>query len=142
MSERIKRIADDPGIPVGAVNTFSFDIPLSIISAEDNLLVAISDQDAGAVGLTREGLAANMRKGCIAMEEYREERSLRTIISGILYTVVATVALALILLVLQRLYRKIDANPDSASRPHSLGSDSVFRTSASGSSQGRAVGSR
>ncbi len=110
MSERIKRIADDPGIPVSAVNTFSFEIPLSIISAENNLLIGISDQDAGAVGLTREGLAAKYaEKLRIAMEEYRKERSLRIIVSGILYTVVATVALILILVLLQRLYRKSDA---------------------------------
>ena len=110
MSERIKHIADDPGIPVSAVNTFSFEIPLSIISAENNLLIGISDQDAGAVGLTREGLAAKYaEKLRIAMEEYRKERSLRSIVSGILYTVVATVALILILVLLQRLYRKSDA---------------------------------
>ena len=58
MSERITRIADDPGFPISAVNTFSFDIPLSVISAENNLLAAFSAQDAGAVGLTREELAA------------------------------------------------------------------------------------
>ena len=62
------------------------------------------------MGLTREGLATKYaEKLRIAMEEYRKERSLRTILSGILYTVVATVALALILLLLQRLYRRIDA---------------------------------
>ena len=110
MSERITRIANDPGIPISAVNTVSFEIPLSIISAEDNLLAAFSAQDAGAVGLTREELAAKYaEKLRIAMEAYRKERSLRSIISGTLYTAVATVALALILVLLHRLHRRIDA---------------------------------
>jgi small-conductance mechanosensitive channel len=110
MSERITRIADDLRIPISAVDTFSFDIPISVISAENNVLAAFSDQDARAVGLTREELAAKYaEKLRIAMEAYRKERSLRNIISATLYTVVASVALALILLLLQRLYRKIDA---------------------------------
>ena len=110
MSERIKRIADDSGIPISAVNTVSSNIPLTIISAENNLLIAISDQDAGAVGLTREELAAKYaEKLRIAVDEYRKERSLRSIIVGALYTFVATVVLALILFLVQRLYRKIEA---------------------------------
>jgi small-conductance mechanosensitive channel len=110
MSERIKRIADDPGIPVTAVKTVSFDIPLTIISAENNLLAAFSDQDAGAVGLTKEEIAAKYaEKLRIAVEAYRKERSLRSILIGTLYTVIATVALALILILLQRLYGKINA---------------------------------
>ena len=109
MSERITRIADDPAIPVSAVKTVSFDRPLSIISAENNLLAAFSDQDAGAVGLTREELAAKYaEKLRIAVETYRKERSLKSILFGTLYTVVATVALVLILVLLQRLYRKIN----------------------------------
>jgi small-conductance mechanosensitive channel len=110
MSERIKRIADDPGIPISAVNAVSSDIPLSIISAENNLLIAISDQDAGAVGLTKEELAAKYaEKLRSAVEEYRKERSLRSIIVGALYTFVATVVFALILFLVQRLYLKIEA---------------------------------
>jgi len=110
MSERITRIADDPVIPISAVNTVSFDIPLSIISAENNLLAAFSDQDAAAVGLTREELAAKYaEKLRIAIKEYRKERSLRSILSGTLYAVLATVALALVLVLQQRLYRKVEA---------------------------------
>ena len=110
MSERIKRIADDLSVPISAVKTFSFDIPISVISARNILLAGFSAQDAGAVGLTREELAAKYaEKLRIAMETYRKERSLGSIISGTLYTVVATVALILILVLLQRLYRKINA---------------------------------
>ncbi len=110
MSERIKRIADDLSVPISAVKTFSFDIPISVISARNILLAGFSAQDAGAVGLTKEELAAKYaEKLRIAMEAYRKERSLGSIISGTLYTVVATVALILILVLLQRLYRKIDA---------------------------------
>jgi small-conductance mechanosensitive channel len=110
MSERITRIADDPGFPINTVNTFSFDIPISVISARNHLLAAFSAQDAGAVGLTREELAAKYAETLrIAIKDYRQERSLRSILFGILYTVVATVALALVLVLLQKLYRKIDA---------------------------------
>ncbi len=110
MSERIKRIADDLSVPISAVKTFSFDIPISVISARNILLAGFSAQDAGAVGLTREELAANYaEKLRIAMEVYRKERSLRSILSGTLYTIVATVALALVLVLLQRLNRKINA---------------------------------
>jgi small-conductance mechanosensitive channel len=123
MSERIKGIADDPSIPMSAVSTFSFDLPATVISAEHRLLAAFSDQDARAVGLTREELATKCaEKLRIVMKEYREERSLKTILFATLYTVIATIALVLVLVLLRKLHRKLGTAilPRLQNRIHSI----------------------
>ena len=50
MSERIKRIADDLSVPINAVKTFSFDIPISVISARNILLAAFPIRMQGPSG--------------------------------------------------------------------------------------------
>jgi small-conductance mechanosensitive channel len=109
ISERIKKIAEDPNIPINALTTSNFKLPITLVSAGDHLLFAIFDQDAQASGRTREQLATEyVEKLRTAMEKYREDRSRKTILYGALYTLLLTVAFIAILILLKRVQQKIN----------------------------------
>ena len=109
ISERIEKIADDPAIPVQDVTTSDFRQPITVVSAGDKLLFPIFDQDAQAAGRTREQLAKEYaEKLRTAVQKYRKDRSLKNILYGGLYTVLATAVLIAVLILLKKLGTKID----------------------------------
>src|SRR3974377_674871 len=80
-SERIKKVADNPGIPIKVVTTSNFEEPMTLVSAGEELLFPVFNEDALALGLTREQLAKDyVEKLRTAMEKYREDRSRETIL--------------------------------------------------------------
>jgi small-conductance mechanosensitive channel len=110
ISERIKAVADDTAIPVDSMRTSAFNVPLTQITAKDELLVALFDQDAKAEGVTRDQLAkVYVQELQSAIEHYRAERSTKGIIISVLYALLATLVLIALLYVLNRLYRLCDA---------------------------------
>jgi small-conductance mechanosensitive channel len=109
ISERIKKIAEAPDIPINALTTSNFELPVTLVSAEDKLLFPLFDQDAQAAGRTRDQLATEYaEKLRTAMEKYREDRSRKTILYGASYTLLMTVAFIAILILLKKLKQKID----------------------------------
>jgi len=109
ISERIKKIADDPDIPISALTTSNFEIPMTLVSVGDKLLFPIFDQDALTEGRTREQLAKEYaEKLRVVMEKYRKDRSRESILYGALYTLLMTVAFIAILILLKNLKQKID----------------------------------
>ena len=109
ISERIKKIADDPDIPISELTTSNFEIPMTLVSVGDKLLFPIFDQDALAEGRTREQLAKEYaEKLRVVMEKYRKDRSRESILYGALYTLLMTVAFIAILILLKNLKQKID----------------------------------
>ena len=109
ISERIKKIAEDPDIPINALTTSNFELPMTLVSAGDKLLFPLFDQDAQAAGRTREQLAKEYaEKLRTAMEKYREDRNRKIILYGALYTLLLTVAFIAILILLNKLKHKID----------------------------------
>jgi hypothetical protein len=85
ISERIKKIAEAPQIPVNVVTTSDFKLPITLVAAGDKLLLPIFDQDALATGLTREQLAKEYaEKLRTALEKYRTDRSRERILYGTL----------------------------------------------------------
>ena len=110
LSERIKKIAEDPGIQVTSLATSSYKQPISLVTAGNELLVAVLEEDAEAEGRTRQELAAEYsRKLSSAIEKYRRERSAKLILTGSLLTLAATLVLIAILYFFNRLYRKVNA---------------------------------
>jgi small-conductance mechanosensitive channel len=109
--ERIEAVADDPRVPVDSITTSTYPQPITMITANDELLMSVLEEDAKALGRSREELAAQysaeLRK---AIEQYREERSMKWIIRGALYTLVATMVLIAALYFLTRFHRKITAS--------------------------------
>jgi small-conductance mechanosensitive channel len=115
ISERIKKIAEDPDIPIQMVTTSDFREPITLLSAGDKLLFPILDQDAQAEGRTREQLAKEYaEKLRTAMEKYRRDRSHERLIYSVAYTILTTLALIAILIILKILYRQIDQRVLSA----------------------------
>ena len=108
ISERIKRIAEDPDIPIHALTTSNFDIPMTLVSAGDKLLFPIFDQDALAAGLTRDQFAKEYsEKLRTAMEKYRRDRSRDSMIYAVAYAILTTLVLIAVLIFVRILYRKI-----------------------------------
>ena len=109
ISERIKKIADDPDVPIDVVTTSNFEFHMTLVSAGDKLLLNVFDQDALGAGRTREQLARDYaEKLRTAMEKYREDRSRKSILYGALYTFLITLAFIAILILLKRLKQRID----------------------------------
>jgi small-conductance mechanosensitive channel len=114
ISERIKKIAQDPEIPIDEVTTSNFTLPITLVSVGDHLLFPVFDQDAKGAGMTREQLAREYaEKLKAAMEKYRKDRSRKSILYGGLYTILATVAFIAFLIFLKRVGTKIDQRIDS-----------------------------
>ena len=109
VSRRIKRIADDPLKPVTSINVIAYEQPLSLIAAENEFLIAIFDEDGLVEGRTRDALAAEYgQKLRTAIEKYRRDRSLKWIIAGAAFGLIATLVLIALIYFLNRLYRKAD----------------------------------
>jgi small-conductance mechanosensitive channel len=109
ISERVKGIAEDPGFRISAVAASTFDLPITVITAGDKMLMPLFDQDALGEGRTREELAKEYaEKLRVAMGKYRKDRSRESILYGVVYTLIATFALIAIFIFLRKLFRKID----------------------------------
>ena len=108
--ERARRVAEDPGIPVTSVRTSPFQQPITLVTAGDELLMAVFDEDGIAEGRTRQEVATEYtQKLRTAIENYRQEHSARRILIASLYTLIATLLLIGVLYVITRLYRRSTA---------------------------------
>ena len=111
ISERIKGFAENPGIPIEAVATADFDIPLTQITLNDKMLMVVFDEEALAEGRGRQELAREYaEKLRTTVGKYRQDRSLKSLLTSSLLSLVATVVLVALLVFLRRLYRRIDAS--------------------------------
>jgi len=109
IAERIKGVAENPRIPVSSLSILKYERPLTLITAGDELLMSIFEEDALAEGRTREQLAAEYRqKLSTAIETYRRDHSLKRFIKAFIFTLIATLILIAILYLLNMLYRKVD----------------------------------
>ena len=81
-----------------------------MITAGEELLMAVVEDDARLAGRSRQEYAAEIsQKMGEAIEQYRKEHSLRWILQGAVYTLIATLVLIAILYFFNRLYRKASA---------------------------------
>ena len=112
--EKIKKAAEDPYIPITSVTTSPYEQPITLITIGNEVLMAVLDEDALAEGRTRQEIAAEYsQKLKTAIEKYRAERSLKSILTGALFTLIATLVLIVLLFLLNRLYRKVDDSVES-----------------------------
>ena len=107
ISARIKRFAEDPTFLTDKVTLNDFGVPATDISFGDKKVMVVLDDDGLAEGRTRQQLAKEygekLRKG---IENYREEHSLKQILLGSLYTLIATLVLIALLYLLNKLYHR------------------------------------
>jgi small-conductance mechanosensitive channel len=105
--ERIKKIAADPQIKTDSIEAVESEHSTDIM-AEGRQIVSIFDTDASLEGIPRQVLTkAYVVKLREAIDAYRIDRSPKNILRGLEYTLLATIVLAVSLLTLLRLYRKV-----------------------------------
>ena len=110
ITDRIKKVAEDPRIAVTSLGTSTYEQPITLVTVGNELLLSILDEDAIAAGRTRQELATGLsQKLSTAIEKYREERSLKRRLMGILYALITTLVLIAILYLLNKLYHRGEA---------------------------------
>lgn len=107
VTKRIETFANDADIPVTSLKVDDGEYSTNI-EAGDKLLFTIIDADAKAAGKTRSQLGkeyANKMQAVI--RQYRQDRSSQSLLFGALYTVLATIALFILLKLLSRVFAGI-----------------------------------
>ncbi len=106
---RIDAIARNPRIDTASITTSAYQQPMTLISAGNELLMVVFEEDALAEGLSRQELAADWsRRLSTAIEGYREKHTLKWIMTGMAKTLLATALLILLLVLLNRGFRSAD----------------------------------
>ncbi len=105
---RILKVAEDLTVRPDSITTEDTDISTDVV-AGDQIILSVTDKDASAEGRTRQDLAADYAgKIRTAVENYRVEYSRKSIQYGVLYTLIATVAFIVTLILFIKLFRKIN----------------------------------
>lgn len=107
VTNRIETMAKDLTVPVNSLKISDQPSTTDILSG-DKVIFTITDGDAKAAGKTRQELANEyLPKISNTIIQYRQERSLKNILFGVLYTVISTLALWLIFKILNQIFQKI-----------------------------------
>jgi small-conductance mechanosensitive channel len=105
---RIKKIAEDFTVQSDSITSADSDISTDVVAGE-HIILSVTDRDALAEGKTRQDLAADYARIIgAAVVKYRVDYSRKSIYSGALYGVIATLAFVLILGLLVKLFRKLN----------------------------------
>jgi len=113
ISARIKKIADSTRVKVDSIKTTDFNGPMTLITAGDERLMVVLDQDAASKGKPRKQLATEYSQVIrTSIEKYRGIRSLKRLIHSALYTFISTIVLIAILILIRKFKHKIDSRID------------------------------
>lgn len=134
-SQRLRDFAENQALPLDELKVYAADkdgIPLTVINAGDVSLIAISNTDAQLAGKSRPELAQEyLQKIKEAVSRYRQERSLEYLLRATLWTVIATVALIVALLitnnVFARIYQRLKVWGESYIHPVRFGNWELIR---------------
>jgi small-conductance mechanosensitive channel len=106
---RIKAIADNPRIDTASIRVSGYTRPMTLISAGNELIMVVLEEDALARGRSQQELSAQWaRELASSIDKYRSEHSVKWIVTGAVKASAATVVLVIALLVLGRAFRKAD----------------------------------
>ncbi len=108
ISARIASVARTSNLPAERISVYHGETQ-STIALDDLLLMTVTDDDASAAKMPREELAAKNKEKIIkAITDYRERHSFRGFLTGILKTLGATLTLVILLIVLVRLFPRLE----------------------------------
>ena len=110
-SERVTKLAEDLYLRPESISV-SDDVVTTDLVAGDRIVMSLTDLDAQAEGLgrTRQELAKeHAEKLRTGIEKYRRDFSRKSILLGVLYSVIATIFLLAILFFIRRLEARADA---------------------------------
>jgi small-conductance mechanosensitive channel len=113
IGERIEKLCKEPQSSLNAIHVEEIETT-SEIMAGDLVIMAVTERDAQAAGRSRQQLA-NEYTAIIraAAEELRKEHSLKTILLGILWTLLSTIVLFLAFKLLKTFFPKLYLKLDS-----------------------------
>jgi small-conductance mechanosensitive channel len=107
IAAKIQKLAEEITIRTDTIKTVDTDISTDIVMG-DVTLMAVTDRDAAAAGRARPDLAGEYAgKIRLAIDTYRKEYSRNAILFALLYTLIATVICALLLVIVNRLFRTL-----------------------------------
>jgi len=107
IDERIKKVAQDPHIPITSVTTSAYEQPATFIMVGNEVLMAVLEGDALAEGRPQQQIAAEYsQKLKTAIEKYRAERSFKNIATAALFTLIATLILIAALYLINKVYHR------------------------------------
>jgi small-conductance mechanosensitive channel len=115
IANEIIKIAGNSQIDSRSITTMDYEDRTDILAGTTRIMY-LTSQDAKEEGMekSRAELAAyyvlKIRK---AVEEYREARTSRNIVLGVLYTLAATLALVVLLVLVKRLFRQINTRVEA-----------------------------
>lgn len=116
IAERIKRLAEDPYLNIESIALAGDEFSMDVI-AGDTIIVSVLEPDAAAEGVSRSELANRLvDKIRSAMIKYREEHSIRNLLTGLLFAFIATALLAGFIYGLIRLFQKLEHSLDARIR--------------------------
>ena len=104
IAERIQRLADDPYLNLDDITVVSDDISADLL-ANDRIILSVFGLDVAGEGITRQERAtqlANILRS--ALLQYRKAHSYERLASGVVFTVLATLALGLFLRYFNQFY--------------------------------------
>jgi len=106
-SDRIKKLAKDKSFKTTSITVKNYDHYTDIVSG-NRIITTVTDNDARVEGVQRKALAKNYaEKIKNGINNYREARSLKNILLGIVYTFIATIAIILAFNLFRLLFKKI-----------------------------------
>ena len=109
ISERIEAVAADQSVAAESLRAVEME-DRSRIMAGDSLVAGFIDADAAPEGVSRQLLAERaLIRIKSAITSYRNDRNPRVLLINTLYAIGATVLFALVLLVMRRIFCKLDA---------------------------------
>jgi small-conductance mechanosensitive channel len=107
ITNRINTVAGNLLIDTTSIKTSTYDQPITLISAGNELLMVVFEEDAKAAGLSRHELASDWSaRLSAAIGTYRQEHTMKWIMAGVVTSLIATMILVLVFLVLNRGHRK------------------------------------
>ncbi len=109
ISARLAKFAESNQLQPDNITTVELETATEI-ACEEMLIMAVTDKDAAAEGKERKALAGELvQKMRTALKQQREEYSTRSIMFGVLYTLVATAVLTGLLFALFRFFPRLAA---------------------------------
>jgi small-conductance mechanosensitive channel len=102
ITQRLNQVANDPAISLDAIQVVEQNNE-SLVKAGDILLLTVRDVEAKGYGQSHEAIAEQVVKQIRAtVQDYREQRSFNSLIQGIVFAGLSTIAFLLFIKVLQK----------------------------------------
>lgn len=107
ITERIRRLSRNPRVSLDAIHVEDQEMATEI-ALGDTVIMTVTDRDAHAAGRPRQELANQYAQVIRATaKEMQEAYSLKTIVQGVVYTLLATILLVLILILMKKLFPRL-----------------------------------